>query len=298
MERKECNLLEYAVRYQAMMDEQAGFFARIAIRNGGKLLVYLEEGGPVGAAVLNIYEEGFYDLAYLFIRPEFRGRGYAGCVMRDCTEYAKKMGRGLTARVLAEREDSEQLRHLAKGAGLVLSGTTVMFHSYPRNEEDKKRWKEFFEEKGRRICEHMEKKGYITSDFASAPDRILDGLKADAGKSFPEYLNPFAMITPRDDEFSFLTWKDGVVVAYSAATSYGEGREKKIALEMMANRYGMMRSGIFFPALTAFINRTIERECARVTYTVYDSNQDMLRLTDGFLKETIRESSRQEIWRI
>lgn len=323
MIRTECNLFEYALRYQAFLDERTGFFARIAIPNGGAILVYQDRGEDrrekaqeseseiqesssrrpgnttaIGAAILNIFEAGSYDLAYLYIRPEYRGRGYAERILRDCRSYAAdRAGAGITVRVMEEREDASLLRHLAGKAGLSLSGTTTMFHSYPQNEEDRKKWDVFFARTGRRICEHMEKKGYVTSDFASAPKEILDRLRKEAGSEFPEHLNPFAMITPRDDEFSFLTWKDGRVVTYNTASSYGEGTDKKIVQEMMANRNGMLRSGVFFPALAAFINRTIERNCARVTYTVYDSNQDMQRLTQGFLKEIIRDVSVQEIWR-
>ena len=49
MRYKECNIFEYALRYESVMDSQAGFFARLALRGRGAVLVFLtEEERPAG----------------------------------------------------------------------------------------------------------------------------------------------------------------------------------------------------------------------------------------------------------
>lgn len=299
MRYKECNIFEYALRYEPVMDSQAGFFARLALRGRGAVLVFLtDEEKPAGCVILNVFEHASYDLAYLYLRPEYRGQGFGVQMTKEACRYAREKGRGVTLRIMADRKEAEALKRIAAEAGMEPGSTTTLFHSCPQDEEDKLRWRQFWEKRGSVLYLYAEKKGYITTDFAHAPKEVLERLKEEAGVKFPAHLNPFRAVTIRDDEFSFLTYnRDGITLTYNTASGYGEGREKRILQETMANRNDMVRTGIFFPALAAFINRTIERECLRVTYTVYDSNRDMIKLTDGFLKGVIHSSGRQEIWR-
>ncbi|WP_026658912.1 GNAT family N-acetyltransferase [Butyrivibrio sp. AC2005] len=62
------------------------------IIRGGALLLGSEDGTPVGSIAIRKIDDAICEAKRLFIKPEFRGKGYARVMLNTMLDKAKELG--------------------------------------------------------------------------------------------------------------------------------------------------------------------------------------------------------------
>ena len=277
-------LLEDFSRFPASIQH----FAGKAFETGGEILVCRQEEQPVGVLCLE-QRGGERDVVYLYVLEEARRRGVAQALLAKAVEDARNEGEPVTMRVIAEHPYAACYRALCAKLGFAPAVTATIFHARPCYPEKKAAWEAFKARRGRRNYEWVLRKGGAVSRFSQAPAAVLSGMKEEVGRQFPHYLDPFAVPNPRQDEYSFLFYEGDRALSFVTASQHGN----RVLFEQTACRKDCRNTGAFFPPLYHFIDTVIQNQIHLVTFTVYDANLAVHKMTDGYLKEILSDRKHQ-----
>ncbi|MBU5302651.1 GNAT family N-acetyltransferase [Eubacterium callanderi] len=292
-EIKNIHLLQYILSYSDTFPKGAVSFGQKAVKNGGAMLLALEDQNPAGILILDVPAPQNYDVAYLYVKPECRNRGIAQALLKKACAIARDEHKMLGLRVLEEHEAAKAFTRLAGSLQFNKVMTSEIFRCIPTMPKTKENWSTFLSTRGNKLCSYLTRRGYHTGPLSEAPEGVRENMIYKFSKNiFPMFSNPFnSKVT--DMNYSFVASKDGEAAAFCTAEAY-DGRY--ILRALVADKT-FQKKGAFILPLIAFISKVIENECPLVCYTVYENNRDMLALADGFLTAVTHEVRHQTFYK-
>ncbi|MFN8243501.1 MAG: GNAT family N-acetyltransferase [Ferruginibacter sp.] len=99
--------------------EEHGFYARFnSIAHLDQVVVMYENDYPVGCGAFKPYESGTAEIKRMYVRPAFRGKGYASSVLQELEKWAAELG--YRACVLETGKKQPEAIRLYQKAGFAL----------------------------------------------------------------------------------------------------------------------------------------------------------------------------------
>lgn len=95
---------ELAVRYDFTDDGTAGYVAEDASAAGHAFVIAWLAEELIGCAALRPLEEGAAEVKRMYVRPAFRGRGFAGALLSELERRAREMGYDVVRLETANRQ--------------------------------------------------------------------------------------------------------------------------------------------------------------------------------------------------
>jgi hypothetical protein len=287
---KQVNPFEFILEMAAAFPNSAKYHALTVLKNGGVLFCAFDGNKITGVAMLNTMGYNTLDVFYLYICEPYRKMGIALALLKYCTEYVESLHKSICFRIIKENSFSNVYEKLTRKNNYIPEQSVHIYICHC-NEKNNQNWMNFWNSKGRKICEKLCKEGYETKSFADAPLTVMTKLQDGIGSKFPSNLNPFSL-TNRSDEWSFVSYKDNQPAAFSTATLVGE----KLIFEQLASGYEYRNNGTFFPPFSYIMNSAFQKSISRITCIVYDDNQNMIKLMNKFMP-VIDEVKHQVIYR-
>ncbi|MEG0377384.1 MAG: GNAT family N-acetyltransferase, partial [Eubacterium sp.] len=189
MQIKTVNLLTYIFEIHPHFEESALTFAKAAFNHDGKLLVLFEGEEPVGLLILEVPDRFDYGVSYLYIRPEWRGKGKAKALLKAAIDLAAEAKRMLQLRIIEENPEAPVFTKWAKDFEFTKVMASKIFVCIPQNKETLKNWEDFMASRGIRLSRYLQRNGYTVSSLRAADPQVMASMneKFESGV-FPSYL--------------------------------------------------------------------------------------------------------------
>lgn len=264
-------------------------------RDGIILGAYVEDR-IIGVAVLDIIPEP--RLTYVFVEETFRNQGIGVQLVRAAlTAVRAKKAVAVEACVILQNEYGEVAARILERAGFEVTDTATILR-FARGEHCRRKWSEFKNERGARICSIMERRGFKTLTFSEASSEILDRLKASIGSEFDSELDPFRYMSNQNDrfvpEYSFITVRNDEPAAFvKVVTTDG----KSLVFQHLSVAMKYQGSGVFLLPYAAFMEKFLTGDTYnKVAALVYKGNEKMQKLVDSFIGSLTDSMKTQNIY--
>lgn len=299
---KELSLLECLFELGFGLPPLGNFMVRSALKKDGTVLgACLNEGDTarcVGLAVVNSGKALTID--YVFVPEEYRGRGYGTKLVAAATTLAKEREAvGVRARAVMVDPSGEVFAQILERNGFEVYDRARLV-SFADDDRTRTAWQEFVQDRAGRICAKLKDRGYWTVSFADASPEVLQHFQEDVKQHFPPHLNPNIFLNNREHrlaaDHSFIALKGDECAAYTLVTTI-DG--KTLSFQQLSASRKHQRSGAFLLPVVATVETAFaKRQYKLMSAMVYDSNENMNRLVDGFIAPLATSIKTQRFYRL
>ncbi|MBV7272081.1 GNAT family N-acetyltransferase [Clostridium sp. PL3] len=304
MNIREISFLTYILKCKTFSTPLSDYCIKNTVNGNGMSLLAAyaddENSSILGFCVLNKMNFKNISLDYLLVREENRRTGIGKKLLAAAINYAKEQGNvAVLARIIINTKEEDLsfiIRNkLLTNYGFQITRTSSIIRC--NLEKSKPIWYNFMKEKGEKLIARSKAKGFSVVSFAKAGG-LIDNLKKKIKDEFPRELNPTHFIdNPVDKlipELSFIAVKNNIPVSYCIVTTV-DG--KALVFQQLSVALKYKRTGVFFLPFAAFMEQLfLQNSYHKVSYTVLDTNKEMIKLVNGFLDSFIESKKSQNFY--
>ena len=266
MEITRLGLLEYYIAF-------AGYHSALSNRYAAQA----DSGGSIYGARINGAYAGFMcvsdeiasvRITHAFTLPEYRKQGVFSELVKHVTETQKK---NVRAGISKDHPCYSFILKTLFRTGF-LPGESVTVFSCSRKDED--RWHRFMDQKGKRLCETLNRQGYRAVGFGELNEDLLTQLKFSDRSEYANIFHPSMYLeNPANKlsrELSFAAVKDGKLSAYCMVTM---GDESSAMFDQISVSAGELGMGVILLPYVFSMERFFEIGLENAFYAMYGSNE-------------------------
>lgn len=259
--------------------------------------------GDIGVGYIivskNPVDSSEYTLSYIKTEEEFRGRGIAKALINHAANFLRTKNIALfKASTIQDNPYFNGIDPLLLGTGFDLVETSTIFRC-KINEINCQKFTNMKQSKTNKIINRLISHGFEVVDFKSAGE-IFDRLICLLDTEFEGYLDPSIYHARSSDrivlENSFIAHKNGIPVSFCTVTTTDS---KNLVFQQLSVSRRYQRTGIFLMPLVYCLDKSVaDGKFAQVAYTVYDVNDKMQQLAQGFLAPLSDPPKTQKMYKL
>ncbi|MDO4273667.1 MAG: GNAT family N-acetyltransferase [Eubacteriales bacterium] len=283
---REVSYLEFQILFLDLRSRFVDLIAREAQLTQGSLHVLFAEHLPAGFCLVTDERE-YRNIRFLFVREEFRRKGYAGMLLRN--ELREKKGtKEWKFSIQEESEWYDCLKKLVEQEGFMIKDKVHLFTCV---RDDFIHWNEYMDRKGKRLAAWLEQQGFVTISFRECGEEWLEKLRRSEGNEYGNQLHVRGFLegkrTPVSDTMSFLCVRGDEIAAYSLVSKVDKS---SVVFEQISTCQKMISQGTVLLPFAKTMEQFWNEGCRRGVYAMYEGNLPALAFADKILKQvTVKE---------
>ena len=260
------NMLEYYIAFAGYQTALSNRYASQAISHG--VLLGAKTDGAYSAFMCVVEEADSARISYGFTVPEYRNQG----AFTELVKYvAGSSGKPVRISVPPKNEFYEYIHKAIISLGFEPTEQVTVFSC---SSEDKDKWDQFMETKGRRLCDMLEMRGYRVVSFRDMDESLLEELRNSDRSEYANIFHPAAWL---DDPSYKLSWdlscaaeRNGKLSGYCLVT---EGDKSSAIFDQISVSASEMGQGVILLPYVYSMKQFFEHGLSSAYYAMYGSNR-------------------------